>query len=87
MHGPGAVQVEPRHLVRPGRGAWRVGIVGAGGERPARESGDQRHAHPHGEPRQALGLPAAAFAAAFFCFLKSRTFCSDSGSTTSATER
>ena len=29
----------------------------------------------------------AALAAAFFCFLKSRTFCSEAGSTTSATER
>ncbi len=28
-----------------------------------------------------------AFAAAFFCFLNSRTFCSEVGSTTSATER
>ena len=41
-------------------------------------------------PRPGSGpgaLMPAAFAAAFVAFLKSRTFCSDSASTTSATER
>lgn len=58
---------------------------------------------PPGEPKRpfatasllysAFGRPArrgylaAALAAAFFCCLYSRTFCSDSASTTSATDR
>ncbi len=43
---------------------------------------DSASASTHG-----IGHPEAAFAAAFFAFLKSRTFCSEAGSTTSATER
>ena len=36
---------------------------------------------------RAARQPAEAFAAAFFCALNSLTFCSDPGSTTSATDR
>ena len=43
---------------------------------------------PSARPRGRLGDQAEpAFAAAFFSFLKSRTFCSYAPSTTSATER
>jgi hypothetical protein len=80
--------VEDTNTSRQGHmGAARPGMVKSRSGHSATDLVASTKRRSPSEPRRGQAGASAAFAARFFSCLNSRTFCSEAGSTTSATER